>query len=186
MIGKIKGKLTEIHGNEALIETKSDVSYKVFVGPNVYGKKGTVVDLYTYLVVKEDELSLYGFSNYEEHILFTLLTSVDGVGPKIAFTIVHSSDYGAIQKAIREKDVQFFQKIKGIGKKTAQKILLELSTKMGAVFELSDVEESQEDRDTVDALVALGFKKEAVQKVLKEIDHKLPLEEKIKIALAKL
>ncbi len=186
MIGKISGTLIELHGNEALIETASGVGYLVFVGPTFLEKKGEKITLYTYLNVKEDELSLFGFLLYDEYTLFKMIKSVDGVGPKTAFSIVQSSQYADIRAAIVNKDVHFFERIKGIGKKTAQKILLELSGKLGSDFELSDVEETKDDKDVVEALKALGYKVNQVREVLRDLEPTLSLEDKIRAALQKL
>src|SRR3990167_1135220 len=186
MIGKIKGILTEIHGNEALIATASGLSYQVFVGPYYFGKKGEEVDMYTHLNIKEDEHSLFGFATHDEFLLFRMLKSVDGVGPKTAFVIVQSSSFGDIRAAIMAKDVIFFERIKGIGKKTAQKILLELSSKLGVEFELSDVEETAIDKDALEALKALGFKSQEVHGVLKSLDSSMSLEDKSRARIKKL
>jgi Holliday junction DNA helicase RuvA len=124
--------------------------------------------------------------NYDEYTLFKLIKSVDGVGPKTAFGIVQSSKHNDIKSAILSKDVNFFERIKGIGKKTAQKILLELSSKMGAEFELSDVEESKDDVDALDALKALGYKTAQIKEVLRGLESTLTIEEKIRKALQKL
>lgn len=186
MIGKISGILTELHGNEALVETSSGVGYLVYVGPSLLEKKGEKVNIYTYLNVKEDELTLFGFLIYDEYTLFKMIRSVDGVGPKTAFSIVQSSKYADIRTAIINKDVHFFEKIKGIGKKTAQKILLELSGKLGVDFELSDVEETKDDLDAIEALKALGYKATQVREVLRNLEPTLTLEQKIRSALQKL
>ena len=186
MIGKIKGTLAEIHGNEALIEATSGVSYYIFVAPSLISKKGQDIDVYTYLNVKEDELSLFGFATHEEFDLFRLLKSVDGVGPRTAFTVILSSNFTDIKTAIVSKDVLFFERIKGIGKKTAQKILLELSSKLGAEFELSDIEDTPDNKDALEALKALGFRAGDIRTVLRNLDSTLSLEEKIKAGLQKL
>lgn len=186
MIGKISGTLVELHGNEALIETSGGVSYLVFVGTSFIDKKGEKINLYTYLNVKEDELSLFGFLTYEEYSLFKMIKSVDGVGPKTAFSIVQSSQYVDIRTAIINKDVHFFERIKGIGKKTAQKILLELSSKLGVDFELGDIEETKDNLDAIEALKALGYKASQVREIVHDLEPTLTLEDKIKKTLQKL
>lgn len=187
MIGKIYGKITEVHGNEGFIDTASGVSYRLFLTPSLAHSSDKEVTVYTYLNVREDELTLFGFETYELYKVFGYLIAVDGVGPKTAYTIVCTSTPDEIRKAAQGNDVAFFQKIKGIGKKTAQRILIDLSTRFGAEFDLEASEaESQDDTDAVDALVSLGFKRKQAVDALKSVDPKASMEEKLKQALQSL
>lgn len=187
MIGKIFGKITEIHGNEGYIDTASGVSYKVYLTPNLAHISDKEITVYTYLNVREDELTLFGFETYELHKVFEYLIAVDGVGPKTAYTIVCTSQPDEIRKAAQGNDVAFFQKIKGIGKKTAQRILIDLSSRFGAEFDLEASEsESQDEIDAIDALVSLGFKRKQAADALKSADPKASMEEKLKQALQSL
>lgn len=185
MIGKIKGIVTEVHGDELFIETSGGVTYRVQSSPSlrehiVIG--GADTSLYTYLDVKEDSLTLYGFESYEAFNTYSLLLSVDGVGPKTAYTIISAYDGARIRDAIKRNDVPFFQDVKGIGKKTAQRIIVDLASKIGADADLDNMH-VVEDKDAIDALVSLGFKKSDVVKVLRTIDTQVPLEEKLRLGL---
>lgn len=187
MIGKIKGKISEIHESEALIETKGGVFYRVYITPDILGTNPKEeIEVYTYLNVREDELTLYGFKTYQMYKMFTLFIGVDGVGPKVAYGIISSSDPSEIREAVASSDVAYFKKIKGVGKKTAQKILVDLSSKFGSEFDVSTLQESPEDKDAIDALASLGFKKEEARKALQEIDTNFSLQDKITAALRNL
>lgn len=184
MIGKLKGKITEIHGLEALIETSGGVFYRVFITPELQQKSGEDVEVYTYLNVKEDQLTLFGFETYEQFRMFEIFLGIDGVGPKTAFTIVTTADPKAIRKAVVESDVAFFQKIKGIGKKTAQRILVDMSAHLGTEFDVAATQQkAEEDEDAIQALIALGFKRKEAVNALKKVDSGLSVEDKIKFAL---
>jgi len=185
MIGKLKGIITEMHGDEAYIETPSGVTYRVQLSPRMndsIGVHGTEISLYTYLDVKEDSLVLFGFDNYDNFQMYSMVLSVDGVGPKTAYTIIGAYNGNQIKDAIRRNDVLFFQEVKGIGKKTAQRIIVDLASKIGAEADLDSMYVA-EDKDSVDALVSLGFKKHDVLKVLQALDKDLPLQEKLTQAL---
>jgi Holliday junction DNA helicase RuvA len=143
---------------------------------------GSEVNLYTFLDVKEDSLVLFGFDSYESFEMYGLLLSVDGVGPKTAYTIISAYESSKILDAIKRNDVFFFQDVKGIGKKTAQRIIVDLASKIGAEADLDSMYVT-EDKDAVEALVSLGFKKQDVLKALQKVDKGVPLEEKLKLAL---
>lgn len=182
MIGKIKGVVSEIEGNIGLIETASGLFYRVFLTPEIVGRYGvgSPLEIYTYLHVKEDGLTLFGFEDKNKYTLFTMLLSTDGVGPKLAFTIISFTNATQIIEAVTNSDLSFFSGIPGIGKKTAQKILLELSGKFNSEFVLSTAILSAEDKTVVDALVSLGFDKRQAHGVIDKLDKGISLELKIK------
>lgn len=185
MIGKLKGVLTEVHGDEAFIETKGGVTYRVQLSPKLREKIGSLqkeVSIYTYLDVKEDSLVLFGFDSYESFNIYSLVLSVDGVGPKTAYTIVSAYESSQIKDAIGRNDVLFFQEIKGIGKKTAQRLIVDLASKIGAEVDLESMYVT-EDKDAVDALISLGFKKQDVLRALQKLEKNMPLQEKLTEAL---
>ena len=157
MIGKIKGKLAEMDKNIGYIETASGVFYKVYLPPQLL--KNTNINknivLYTYLQVREDNLTLYGFQNKQQFNVFEMLLTVDGIGPKSAFNIISYTDSEKILKAVTDNNLDFFCSIPGIGKKTAQKILLELSSLLKKTYELKLEELSDDDKLVIDALVSL-------------------------------
>ncbi len=185
MIGKLKGKLSELDGNIAFIETSGGVFYKVFLPPKIIlkNKIKDEIEIYTYLQVREDNLTLFGFENKKQFHLFEMLLSVDGIGPKSAFNIISFADTDNILEAAAHNNLDFFNSIPGIGKKTAQKILLELSSQLKKPFDLTSIVLSQDDILVVDALVSLGFKKFESTKIVIKLGKKLSVEDKIKEAI---
>jgi Holliday junction DNA helicase RuvA len=188
MIGLIQGTLTEINGSRALIITSGGVGYSVFITSRLIQGKTLPfeITLRTYLHVKEDSLTLYGFENYEESLLFSYLLTVDGIGPKTAYTIISHAPSNQTIEAIRTQDLLYFTSISGLGKKTAQKLLLELSTKVGGSFELQSIILSNDDKTVIDALQSLGFSRSEANKIIPELDHTKSIEEQIKEAIRKL
>ena len=188
MIGKLKGRISEIHGTEALIETPGGVFYWTFVTPDILTRftEDVEVEFYTYHSIKEDSQTLFAFDTYEAYRVYMYLISVDGVGPKTAYTISCTSTPDTIRQAVQRSDVTFFEKIKGIGKKTAQRILVDLSDKMGTTFDLADAQKPTVNDMALDALISLGFKQKEAYDVLGNIDQELPLEDIVKQALQQL
>jgi len=185
MIAKIKGKLSELEGNIALIETSSGIFYQVYVTPTIIksSKLNQVIEIYTYLQVREDAHNLYGFLTKEEHRLFKLLLTVSGVGPKTAFAIISAIKINELYAAVKENDIEFFTSIPGLGKKTSMKVLLELSQKLDEDFKIEKMYMSDEDKTVVDALVSLGFKSHEAKSSLHKIVKNLSVEEKIRSAI---
>ena len=136
----------------------------------LYGKDGEV---YTYLAVREDGISLYGFSTIEEKNMFLKLITVSGVGPKSGIAILSAIDISSLATMIATEDVKGLSKIKGLGKKTAERIILELREKVEASYyegetKTKKAEDSQEDQDAIIALMSLGFTKTECAKAVKE------------------
>lgn len=185
MIGKLKGTVAEVEGNTLLLETAGGVFYSVICMPDLLSLRSTgdLIEMYTYLQVREDALTLFGFSSKEAHKLFTMLLSVDGVGPKLGFAIVSFIDSNRVTEAVITQDVAFFSAIPGVGKKTAQKILLELSSKMNQEFTLKNQILSADDVTIVDALTALGFSKHEAKKVLTQLEGSSTIEQRITLAI---
>jgi len=187
MIGFLEGKLIEINKQIGLVATTGGVGYEVCLLPSqITNPLGTSIKVHIYASMKEDGWTLFGFEKREQKNIFLLLLTVDGIGPKTAFTIVSLHEIETITSAILQKDVEFFQKISGIGKKTALKVILELSTKMGADPQLSELMDRELDQQVLDTLVALGFAKHIAISALKDIDNSLTFEQKTKLALSKL
>lgn len=185
MIGKIKGKLLEIEGNIALIETACGLSYRIHLTPSLIKNHqiNSLIEVYTYLQAREDNLTLFGFEDKEQYKLFQMLLLVDGIGPKSAFSIVAYQTTQKILNAVNQNDVDFFCGIPGVGKKTAQKILLELASQLKKKFELPQQSLTQEETIIIDALNSLGFKKFQSIKILNQLPNNLSVEEKIKLAI---
>lgn len=185
MIGKIKGKLSELNGNIGLIETQSGVSYQVYLTPSLINSYqiGQSVELYTYLQVREDALVLFGFKTKEEYDFFRMLLTVSGVGPKTAYTVISFGKIKELISSIKGNNSDYFTRIPGLGKKTAMKIILELSQKLESEFKLEKMYLSEEDKTVIDALVSLGFKLQEAKIILSKIPKNLNMEEKIKKGL---
>ena len=174
MIGYIKGNVLSYTDTTVLLENNG-IGYEITCSASVYqqlvaSKSGEV---YTYLAVKEDGISLYGFSSLEEKNMFLKLITVSGVVPKSGIAILSAIDISSLATMIATEDVKGLSKIKGLGKKTAERIILEIREKVEASYyegEKKNIEkeESQDDQDAIIALMSLGFTKAECVKVVKE------------------
>lgn len=184
MIGRIKGKLVEIDGNVGLIETSSGLSYEVYLPPALFALPvNAPLELETHLQVRDDAHILFGFKDKKDKSLFKLLLSVSGVGPKTAFQVTSYTGSDELISAVQTNDVAYFSKIPGLGKKTAMKIILELSQKLKSEFDMQKMNLSDEDKTVIDALMALGYKSQEAKQAISKIPKELSIEEKIKEAL---
>ena len=143
--------------------------------------EGEERSIQTYMAVSENDISLYGFENGEEVELFKMLLTVSGVGPKTAAQIVGQTESIDVIKAIGDADVNFFQKIKGIGKKTAQRIIVDLKSKIGGLGELHlDSDLPLLEDDVVTSLKQLGFDRREIEKVMGKLPKEMEgLEERL-------
>ena len=186
MIARLRGRPAG-RSADALVLDVNGVGYLVAATPSVLRRAtaGAEVTVETYLHVREDVLQLYGFAYAEERELFTHLLTVSGVGPKVALAVVSGSPPGELRKAIALGDHARFQAIPGIGKKTAERIVLELKEKLGTVAEtgLTAVSDAPGHLVARDALVELGYTVVDAERVLAEIDPELTPEERVKLAL---
>lgn len=196
MISSLKGKINRIWGNNCELEVNG-VGYLLWMGKNFLKKHnvGEELTVATYMAVSENDINLFGFEDWEEVDLFKMLISVSGVGPKTAAGILSSFAEASegrgvetIVKAIGNADVEFFQKIKGIGKKTAQRIIIDLKSKIGGLGELDlSKEEKMADDDLVLSLKQLGFERKEIDKVTSKLPKELETtEEKLSWCLANL
>jgi len=187
VISYLKGKFIDIVSGKAIIEA-GGVGYGVFLAENELGKikRGEKVELFIYTHVREDLLELYGFLEKKQLELFELLISVSGVGPKSGLLVV-GRGVDAVKNAISKADVAFFTTIPRLGKKTAQRIIIDLKSKLGSLKELELGEESGETQEAIEALKALGFSKtEALKALQKMPEDMLSLEQKIGWALKRM
>jgi Holliday junction DNA helicase RuvA len=150
-------------------------------------KPGSEVTLETYMHVREDVLQLFGFAEAAERELFELLLSVQGVGPKVALAIVSGSSPDDLRRAIALEDTARFQAIPGIGKKTAQRVVMELKEKLGEGSAADGVTPLSPKTHLVarDALVELGYTVAEAEQALAETDPEAPPEERVREALKK-
>lgn len=191
MISSLKGVVDRVWGNYIEVEV-NNVGYLVWVGKKNY-TEGQEVKIYTYMAVSENDMALYGFENFEDLDLFKMLITVSGVGPKSAAQILgaasaEAASSRAIIKAIGDADTSFFEKIKGVGKKTAQRIIVDLKSKIGGLGELNLRDELPllED-DVVLSLRQLGFEKREIENVMKKLPKDLEiLEDKVSWCLQNL
>jgi len=179
MIGFLSGQM--IHSqNGSLILDVNGVGYEVQVAklPKPSSKK---INLFIHTHVKEDDISLFGFETKQELRLFKNLISVSGVGPRIALSILASGTDKDIISAIKNSSVDFFSAVPGIGKKTAQKLIIDLKSKLDNSS--ADLSVLDQDSSLVEGLVGLGFAKKEIQKIAPKIKPDLELGEQIKLAL---
>ncbi len=146
------------------------------------------VEIFTTLVIKENAHELYGFVSAEENAMFRLLNSISGVGPKSALAILNIASPLEIAQAVTSGDYSLLQKVSGIGRKTAERIVLELKNKVIAPVESEGKSETvaSKDEEVVEALLRLGYKRKDVVDILSQIDNNLSVEEKLKEVLKRL
>lgn len=157
MIAKLKGKIEYLRDNYAVLDVNG-VGYKVYLSVYTFGKVAGMetVELHIYTYVREDILALYGFLMLEELEMFELLISISGIGPKAAMGILSIATPKTIRTAILNEDASILTKVSGIGKKTADRVILELKNKVADMSE-SEKEEATQDSDAIEALVTMGY-----------------------------
>jgi len=183
MISQIKGKLSYKGAGCAIIDV-SGVGYKIHTALDevVDMKEGDDVSFWTHLVVKENALDIYGFRNMENLEFFKLLIGISGIGPRSAMNILTIVGVETLVSAISSGDISYLTKVSGIGKKNAQKIIIELKDKVEA--RVGDVVGlKKEDIDVVEALRSLGYTTKDARDALKETNKNATTSEKIKAAL---
>lgn len=178
MITHLKGKLVEKNPTNVVIEC-SGVGYEINISLHTFSKLPSeeLITLYTHLQVKEDSHTLFGFAEKQERELFRLLISVSGIGANIARTMLSSLVPEEIIQAIASNDVATVQSIKGIGAKTAQRVILDLKDKVLKIYNIEEVSVVQNNTNKEEALSAmevLGFTRKSVEKVLDKICKTTP------------
>ncbi|MGH3065721.1 MAG: Holliday junction branch migration protein RuvA, partial [Gaiellaceae bacterium] len=172
---------------DGLVLDVGGVGYLVAATPSALRRADGVpeVTLETYLHVREDALQLYGFADVAERELFVHLLGVSGIGPKVALAVVSSAPAAELRRAIVLRDAARFQAIPGIGKKTAERIVLELKDKLADddVVPISAAAGTPSHLVARDALVELGYSVGEAEQALAAIDPELPTEERIRLAL---
>lgn len=172
MISYIKGKIIKRLPTSLIIENNG-LGYEVFLNinnPSMY--EDYEIELYTYLHVREDAWTLYGFLSWEEKELFLLLLNVSGIGPKVALSIISYSSLSQLKRAIATGNTDWLMKIPGIGKKTSQRIVVELKDKMVDFILPSEGAEEEDDilatdnNSVLEGLKALGYQPMEIKKIL--------------------
>lgn len=189
MISYIEGEII-FRGDGFVILKCQGLGYKVFVSGSFAAGEDQAA-FFTHLAVREDALTLFGFRTYEELELFETLIGVSGIGPKAGMGILSLADPGTIKLAIAHEDASILTRVSGIGKKTAERVILELKNK----FTIADIaaggvspvrQEILDQQDVITALVGLGYGQNEVRKALEKIPTEATLEEKIRLALKEL
>ncbi|MBR1891778.1 MAG: Holliday junction branch migration protein RuvA [Clostridia bacterium] len=175
MIAYVKGKVLAATSNGVILENNG-LGYEIICSASAYDtlSVGEVGEVYTYMAVREDDVSLYGFSSLAEKNMFLKLISVSGVGPKMGIAVLSGMNLNDLALAIASSDVKTLSKIKGLGKKTAERIILELRESLSempvSVSEPSapsSVKLSDDAENAVLALVGLGYTKAEATKAVK-------------------
>ena len=196
MIAYIKGTVEQLNDQSVVLDNQG-IGYIINASSATLSRlprKGEVAQLYTYFQVKEDDMSLFGFLSQEEIRLFRLLISISGIGPKVATAILAAMSPVQIMTAVVSQDAVAFSQVSGVGKKTAQRITLELQDKIKTQDWGSDQEgmtmqsvASSEKQDAIDALLALGYgRSESMRAVLAVATEDMATEQMIRLALKKL
>jgi Holliday junction DNA helicase RuvA len=193
MINYIKGTISEITPTSITIET-GGVGYFINISINTFSKLDgkTEFKILVHEVIREDAHQLFGFAEKEERDIFRLLISVSGIGANTARMMLSSLSPSEIEKAIIESNVNLLKSVKGIGLKTAQRVIVDLKDKVGkqaGTGEIFTIQDNTKREEALSALVMLGFVKSAVIKVLDKItreDKNLTVEDLIKKALKNL
>jgi len=183
MIGSLKGAVSHRASNYIILETQG-VGYKVFTTPTLLLslKVGQALSLVTMTYVREDQLTLYGFESLPELEFFELLLTVSGVGPKSALGIMSLASLDMIKSAIISEDPAVFTKVSGIGRKTAERVIIELKDKLKGFADNAPV--AREHSDALDALLALGYSQQEAREALKAVPAQTSdLQDKVKVAL---
>lgn len=194
MIELVIGKIEEINENSILVVNQG-IGYCIFIN-NRESKNLTIheeIKVYTSMIVREDDISLYGFLSKDERRIFKLLITVSGIGPKVAMGIMNELNQNDLRNSILTSDINKLQSAPGVGKKTAQRIILELKDKIAKInFENpleafigneDDFDVVSSDNEVVEALVSLGYNSNEAKNALRSIDANLPIEIQIREAL---
>jgi len=176
MIAQLKGVVAEIIGNSVILFV-SGVGYKIYTTAEVIKKirklKDKEIILKTHLAVRETSLDIYGFLDSEELRFFEMLISISGIGPKSAIAILNVTDTETLKKAISSGESSYLIKVSGIGKKNAEKIIIELRDKLGTIENLKDTEALTGEIDTLEALQTLGYSQKEAREAMKKIEKNI-------------
>jgi Holliday junction DNA helicase RuvA len=190
MIASLHGTLRQLTPPDSLVLDVGGVGYKLLVPASVFDELegvGRAAFLHTSLIVREDSLTLYGFSGEDQRALFELLLTVQGVGPKLALSILSSLSPDLLRRAVAGEQPEVFGRVRGVGRKTAEKIVFTLKDKLGAEFAPGAITRlSDADAEVIGALTALGYSvveaQAAVQSIPKEA-ARAEVEDRIRLAL---
>ncbi len=186
MIGRLRGTIVD-RGHETIVLEVGSVGYLVSVTPRTLSDLpgvGEEVVLHTHLHVREDQLALFGFGTTGDKELFGMLLGVSGVGPKVAMSILATMTYEQLGAAVASDDIPALTAVPGIGKRSAQKLLLELKPKMDLLEDVSTVTGPM--GEVRQALEGLGYGADEIRGTLADMPNDLPIEELLKRSLQQL
>ncbi len=188
MIATLRGEITQIEDSALVIEA-GGVGMRVFVPKPLLARfqVGEGVLIHTHLVVRENDLSLYGFETIADRQLFLTLLGVDGVGPKVALSVLSTLNLDTVQRAVFNDEADLLSRVPGVGKKTAQKMLLYLKDRLKPANGLEKIAAlSDTDSEVLAALTALGYSVIEAQSALQSLPKDGPddVEEKLRLALS--
>ncbi len=189
MIAHIRGTVSEKFGNFLIVDVNG-VGYEMAVSALDFdaASLGEERKFYTYHAVRENSEELYGFSSLAAKKIFELLISVQGIGPKAGMAILSLAEPEEVRNAIANADTAFISKASGVGKKSAERVIVDLRDKVGipsryGATEVSTPTVEAEPDEALDALIALGFPLKEALLALEKVDKSLPVEERIRLAL---
>ena len=178
MIAYVKGTLTEKSPSRVIVDV-GGVGYEAFIPLSTFDRlpaAGEAVKLHTYHCVREDAQTLYGFASEREREMFELVTTVSGVGPKIALAVLSGLTIGDLQLAIAEGNAKRLSSVKGVGKKTAERIVIDLKDKVNPIEAVANATAASADeakagmvRDALLALTKLGFAEDTARKQVQQV-----------------
>ncbi len=187
MIATIRGEVTQVEDNGLIIEV-SGVGLRVFVPRPLREriKAGEAIFLFTHLVIREDDWKVYGFDSQSDRELFTTLLGVDGVGPRTALSVLSTLNLDTVQRAVFNDEPDLLSRVPGVGKKTAQKLVLYLHDRLKPLSGLEKIATmSESDSEVLAALTALGYSVVEAQTAIQSIPMDTPddVEQRLRLAL---
>jgi len=187
MIATLRGEITQVEDTSLVVEV-GGIGMRVHVPATLRErmKVGESILLYTHFVVRQDAMSLYGFESQGERDLYNMLLSVNGVGPKLALAVLSSLSPDTVQRAVFNEEYDILNRVPGVGKKTAQRIVLSLQDKLKPMDALEQVAAmSDTDGEVLAALTALGYSVVEAQTAIQAIPKDAPkdVEERLRLAL---
>jgi Holliday junction DNA helicase RuvA len=192
MIGRIQGQLVEVFDNTILVDA-GGVCYELEITSTLLSQlppASSAVMLYTHFVVREDAQLLYGFANREERNLFRSLIRINGVGPKLGLSLLSSVSLADLARSVRDKDSALLTRVPGVGRKTAERLLVELKDTLANIVIVEEVSVGRSASrvmiEAEQALVALGYKPVEAQRVVKSVEIEAASTEEIVRAALKL
>lgn len=189
MISSLHGTVLQINPPDFLVVEVGGMGFKVSVPASVFDGLdgvGRGVFLHTHLIVREDALALYGFSGEDQRALFELLLTVQGVGPRLALSVLSSLSLDVLRRAVAQDQAEVLDRVPGVGRKTAEKIVFTLKDKLGADLALGGITQvSDVDTEVIAALTGLGYSVVEAQAALQSIPkgEGQNVEDRIRLAL---